>query len=63
MTYEELEKALEFVSEEKLKLIKKVDLLTEELTNLKNDVTRVYNTMISLETINKQEIDSDIEEL
>lgn len=63
MTYEELEKALEFVSEEKLKLIKKVDLLTEELTNLKNDVTRVYNTMISLETINKQEMDSDIEEL
>ena len=63
MTYEELEKALEFVSEEKLKLIKKVELLTEELTNLKNDVTRVYNTMISLETINKLEMDSDIEEL
>lgn len=63
MTYEELEKALEFVSEEKLKLIKKVELLTEELTNLKNDVTRVYNTMISLEIINKHEMDSDIEEL
>lgn len=38
-------------------------LLKEELTNLKNDITRVYNTMISLETINKQELESDIEEI
>lgn len=37
-------------------------LLKEELSNLKNDITRVYNTMISLEAINKKELE-DIEEI
>ena len=44
------------------KLLNENELLKEELTNLKNDITRVYNTMISLETINKQELD-EIEEI
>ena len=42
-------------------LEKENELLKEELTNLKNDITRVYNTMISLETINKLELESDVE--
>ena len=43
----------------KLLLLKKEnELLKEELTNLKNDIARVYNTMISLETINKEELES-----
>ena len=41
-------------------LKKENELLKEELTNLKNDIARVYNTMISLETINKEELE-DIE--
>lgn len=44
------------------KVLKENELLKEELTNLKNDITRVYNTMISLETINKQELE-EIEEI
>ena len=65
MTLEEYKKALDFVSEEKLKLLKQNELLKEELQNLKNDITRVYNTMISLEQINKHELLSqeEIEEL
>lgn len=65
MTLEEYQKALDFVSEEKLKLLKENELLKEELTNLKNDITRVYNTMISLEQINKHELLSheEIEEI
>lgn len=63
MSKEELQKSLDFVSEEKLKLLKENELLKEELQNLKNDITRVYNTMISLETINKYELESDIEVL
>lgn len=43
-------------------LTKENELLKEELTNLKNDITRVYNTMISLETINKQELE-EVEEI
>ena len=41
------------------------ELLKEELQNLKNDITRVYNTMISLEQINKHELLSheEIEEI
>jgi hypothetical protein len=39
------------------------ELLKEELTNLKNDITRVYNTMISLEQINKHELSEEIEEI
>lgn len=62
MSLEEYQKALDFVSEEKLKLLKENELLKEELTNLKNDITRVYNTMISLETINKEELE-EIEEI
>lgn len=62
MDLEEYKKALDFVCEEREKLQKENDLLKEELTNLKNDITRVYNTMISLETINKRELE-DIEEL
>lgn len=47
---------------EKMKL--ENELLKEELTNLKNDITRVYNTMISLEQINKHELSNDaIEEI
>ena len=45
------------------KLIKENELLKEELQNLKNDVTRVYNTMISLEQINKHELSDEIEEI
>lgn len=44
------------------KLKKENELLKEELTNLKNDITRVYNTMISLETINKEELE-EVEEI
>lgn len=44
------------------KLRKENELLKEELTNLKNDITRVYNIMISLETINKQEME-EVEEI
>lgn len=44
------------------KVLKENELLKEELTNLKNDITRVYNTMISLETINKQELE-EVEEI
>lgn len=43
-------------------MTKENELLKEELTNLKNDITRVYNTMISLETINKQEME-EVEEI
>lgn len=43
-------------------LQKENELLKEELTNLKNDITRVYNTMISLETINKKEME-EVEEI
>ena len=42
------------------------DILEEkELQNLKNDITRVYNTMISLEQINKHELSQyeEIEEI
>jgi hypothetical protein len=46
-------------------LIKENELLKEELQNLKNDITRVYNTMISLEQINKHELSQyeEIEEI
>ena len=63
MTLDEYQKALDFVSEEKLKLLKENELLKEELQNLKNDITRVYNTMISLEQINKHELYDEIEEI
>jgi hypothetical protein len=46
---------------EKIKL--ENELLKEELQNLKNDITRVYNTMISLEQINKHELSDEIEEI
>ena len=46
---------------EKIKL--ENELLKEELQNLKNDITRVYNTMISLEEINKHELSDEIEEI
>lgn len=46
------------------KVLKENELLKEELTNLKNDITRVYNTMISLEQINKHELSQEeIEEI
>lgn len=62
MTLEEYQKALEFVCEERERLQNENELLREELTNLKNDIRRVYNTMISLEQINKNELE-DIEEI
>lgn len=48
---------------EKMKL--ENELLKEELQNLKNDITRLYNTMISLEQINKHELSQyeEIEEI
>jgi hypothetical protein len=48
---------------EKVKL--ENELLKEELQNLKNDITRVYNTMISLQEINKHELSQyeEIEEI
>ena len=63
MSLEEYQKALDFVSEEKLKLLRENELLKEELQNLKNDIVRVYNTMISLEQINKHELSDEIEEI
>ena len=45
------------------RIIKENELLKEELQNLKNDITRVYNTMISLESINKHELSDEIEEI
>ena len=68
MTYEELEKALEFVSEEKQKLLKKNELLETEIKDLKADIIRLYNTMMALDSINEVElelfkVDEEIEEL
>lgn len=40
-----------------INLQKENELLKEELKELKNDITRVYNSMISLETINKLELE------
>lgn len=45
------------------RLKKENELLKEELQNLKNDITRVYNTMISLQEINKYELSLEIEEI
>lgn len=42
--------------------LKENDLLKEELKELKDDIIGVYNNMISLETINKQEME-EVEEL
>lgn len=55
MSYEELEKSLEFVSEERLKLLKQVDLLETELKDLKADIIRLYHTMTALDSINEIE--------
>ena len=55
MSYEELEKSLEFVSEERLKLLKQVDLLETELKDLKADIIRLYHTMMALDSINEIE--------
>ena len=40
-----------------INLQKENELLKEELTDLKNDITRVYNSMISLDAINKLELE------
>lgn len=60
MTKDELIKSLAFVSEEKEKLQKQNELLEEQLKILKEDVTAIYQEMISLDIINKKESE-DIE--
>ena len=68
MTREELEKALNFVCEERDALqkqneyiMKQLDLAREETDVLKSEIISLYNTMTSLETIKLKE--SDIEEI
>lgn len=62
MTYKELQDALNYVSEERLKLLNEVELLTEELKTLKSSILKLYSDMISLDTINQYE-NEKIEEL
>ena len=53
---------VEELLEENIKLKKENDLLKEELKELKDGIIGVYNNMISLETINKQEME-EVEEI
>ncbi len=53
---------LSIITENK-KLKKENELLKEELKELKDGITGIYNNMNSLEIINKHELESDIEEL
>ena len=63
MLGDSLSKIVSIMNENK-KIKKENELLKEELQNLKNDIIRVYNTMISLEEINKHELSNeDVEEL
>lgn len=52
---------IELLLEENNELKNKNKLLEEELKELKEGIEGVYNNMISLETINKYELDNDIE--
>lgn len=63
LTKEQLFDLLSEAVDDVMKFKKENELLKEELTNLKNDITRVYNTMISLEQINKHELSEEIEEI
>ena len=64
MSIEEYKKALDFVSDEKIKLLKENELLKEELKSLKDDITRLYNTMICGEQVTKVELSNEyIEEI
>lgn len=63
LTKEQLFDLLSEAVDDAMKFKKENELLKEELTNLKNDITRVYNTMISLEQINKHELSDEIEEI
>ena len=46
-----------------VKTIKENELLKEELKELKDGITGIYNNMNALEIINKHELESDIEEI
>lgn len=50
---------IELLLEENKELKNKNKLLEEELKELKEGIEGVYNNMISLETINKYELNSD----
>lgn len=63
LTKEQLFDLLSEAVDDVMKFKKENELLKENLTNLKNDITRVYNTMISLEEINKHELSEEIEEI
>lgn len=52
---------IELLLEENKELKNKNKLLEEELKELKDGIMGVYNNMISLETINKYELNDDIE--
>lgn len=49
--------------EENIRLKKENELLKEELKELKEGITGVYNNMNALEIINKKELEEDIEEI
>ena len=57
MSKEELEKSLEFVSNERIKLQNENELLKEELKNLKESINNLYHESISLDVINDYEIE------
>ena len=50
-------------NEELYNLRKENELLKEELKELKDGITGIYNNMNALEIINKHELESDIEEI
>lgn len=49
--------------DEYIKLKKENQLLKEELKELKEGITGIYNNMNALEIINKKELEEDIEEI
>ena len=65
MTYEELRKALDFVSEEKQKLLNENELLKEEIKELRHAINNCYDTMYSLRVISdyEEKKQEEIEEL
>lgn len=62
MTYKELKDSLEFVSNEKIKLLRENELLREELKELVDGINKLFNNVMALETIYRKESE-DIEEI
>lgn len=60
--FESMKKEYNRMKNENEKLKKENDLLKEELKELKDGIEGVYNNMISLETINKEELE-EVEEI